>query len=77
VPASALIFRRQGLQVAVLRPDHRVHLQSVTMGRDFGGQVELSGGVSMSDRIVDNPPDSLEDGDTVRIARTGQGGDHA
>jgi RND family efflux transporter MFP subunit len=66
VPASALIFRRHGLQLAVLQPDHRVHLQSVSIARDFGGQVELSGGVKVSDNVIDNPPDSLEDGDVVR-----------
>jgi RND family efflux transporter MFP subunit len=67
VPASALIFRRRGLQLAVLQSDHRVHLQSVSIARDFGGQVELSGGVKASDKVIDNPPDSLEDGDVVKI----------
>jgi RND family efflux transporter MFP subunit len=73
VPASALIFRRRGLQLAVLQTDHRVHLQSVSVARDFGGQVELSGGVRATDKIIDNPPDSLEDGDVVQI----QGGPNA
>jgi RND family efflux transporter MFP subunit len=67
VPASTLIFRRNGLQVAVLERDDRVKLQTVTVARDFGGQVELSGGVQPSDRVIDNPPDSLEDGDVVRV----------
>jgi len=67
VPASALIFRRNGLQVAVLQRDDRVKLQTVTVARDFGGQVELSGGVQAVDRVIDNPPDSLEDGDVVRV----------
>jgi RND family efflux transporter MFP subunit len=67
VPASTLIFRRNGLQVAVLQRDDRVKLQTVTVARDFGGQVELSGGVQPSDRVIDNPPDSLEDGDVVRV----------
>jgi multidrug efflux system membrane fusion protein len=76
VPASALIFRRHGLQVAVLRNDDRVHLQSVSVARDFGGQVELSGGVRATDRIVDNPPDSLEDGDVVKTAQAVPGAPH-
>jgi RND family efflux transporter MFP subunit len=73
VPASALIFRRNGLQLAVLRGDHRVHLQPVSVARDFGGQVELSGGVKACDKVIDNPPDSLEDGDVVQT----QGGPDA
>jgi RND family efflux transporter MFP subunit len=74
VPASSLIFRRNGLQVAVLQGD-RARLKTVSIGRDFGGQVELASGLAPSDRVIDNPPDSLEDGDRVRVA--GAGGDHA
>jgi RND family efflux transporter MFP subunit len=77
VPASALIFRRRGLQVAVLQSDDRVRLQSVSVARDFGGQVELSGGVKATDKIIDNPPDSLEDGDVVRTGQVAQGAAHA
>jgi RND family efflux transporter MFP subunit len=77
VPASALIFRRRGLQIAVLQSDDRVRLQAVSVARDFGGQVELSGGVKATDRIIDNPPDSLEDGDVVRTGQAAQGAVHA
>jgi RND family efflux transporter MFP subunit len=73
VPASSLIFRRQGLQVAVLDGDH-VRLRSVTVARDDGGQVALASGVGPADKVIDSPPDSLEDGDKVRLA---QGTGHA
>lgn len=73
VPASSLIFRRQGLQVAVLQGDH-ASLRSVTVARDYGGQVELASGVSPTDKVIDSPPDSLENGDKVRVA---QGNGHA
>ena len=68
VPASALIFRRQGLQVATVGADNRAHLRAVSIARDFGGQVELGSGVRAGDRVIDTPPDSLEDGDPVRLA---------
>ena len=68
VPASALIFRRQGLQIATVGADDHAHLRLVSIARDLGGEVELNGGVGPSDRVIDTPPDSLEDGDVVRIA---------
>jgi RND family efflux transporter MFP subunit len=76
VPASALIFRSQGLQIATVTPDGRAHLHPASVARDLGAQVELNGGVTPSDRVIDTPPDSLEDGDLVRIAQpesAGQG----
>ncbi|MGZ3273784.1 MAG: efflux RND transporter periplasmic adaptor subunit [Caulobacteraceae bacterium] len=68
VPASALIFRSKGLQVATVTPDGRAHLRQASVARDLGAQVELNGGVTAQDRVIDTPPDSLEDGDLVRIA---------
>jgi RND family efflux transporter MFP subunit len=76
VPASALIFRSQGLQVATVTPDGRAHLHKASVARDLGAQVELNGGVTPTDKVIDTPPDSLEDGDLVRIAPP-EGGDHA
>jgi RND family efflux transporter MFP subunit len=80
VPASALIFRAQGLQVATVTPDGHAHLHTASVARDLGAQVELSGGVKAGDSVIENPPDSLEDGDLVRIApaqASGQGGRRA
>ena len=68
VPASALIFRSQGLQIATVTPDGRAHLHPASVARDLGAQVELNGGVTAQDKVIDTPPDSLEDGDLVRIA---------
>jgi multidrug efflux system membrane fusion protein len=70
VPASAIIFRRNGLQIATVDAAGRAHLQSVAIARDLGGQVELSGGLAPNTRVIDSPPDSLEDGDALRIAKT-------
>ena len=67
VPASALIFRSAGLQIATVTPDGRAHLHTASVARDLGAQVELNGGVSPNDAVIDTPPDSLEDGDLVRV----------
>ncbi len=69
VPASALIFRRQGLQVATVLPNNRVLMKSVTIACDLGTKVEIGTGLSRRDRVVDNPPDSIASGDLVRVAK--------
>ena len=58
LPASALTFRQQGLQVATVLPDSHVQMKSIVIGRDLGTQVEVSEGLNPQDRIVDNPPNS-------------------
>src|SRR5262249_2945903 len=52
----------------ILGEDNRVSLKPVDIARDLGGSVELSGGLSLQDRIVATPPDGLMDGDQVRVA---------
>ncbi|MGH9559807.1 MAG: efflux RND transporter periplasmic adaptor subunit [Bryobacteraceae bacterium] len=66
VPVEVLIFRSQGMQVAVVKGD-KVQLVPVTIGRDYGTTVELTGGVTADDLVVVNPPDSLSTGTEVRI----------
>jgi len=67
IPVSALIFRRDGLRVAVVGEAGKVEFRKISLGRDFGTEVEVVAGVTPTDRVVDNPPDSLSDGDLVRI----------
>ncbi|HMF77654.1 MAG TPA: efflux RND transporter periplasmic adaptor subunit, partial [Bryobacteraceae bacterium] len=73
VPSNTLIFRKEGLQVAVVRQDHTV-LVPVILGRDFGDEVEIVAGLTSKDQAIVNPSDSLSQGEQVRIAgpRTGQ-----
>ncbi|HEY3597863.1 MAG TPA: efflux RND transporter periplasmic adaptor subunit [Paraburkholderia sp.] len=68
IPASALIFRDDGLQVATLGNDNRAVLKRVTIATDLGTDVVIGSGLTASDRVINNPPDSLADGDTVRVA---------
>ena len=69
---NALIFRAQGMQVAIVGSDNKVKLQSVTLGRDFGNSVEVLAGLNADDRVVNNPPDSIADGMSVEIAQTAE-----
>jgi len=70
VPVNAVLFRSQGLVVASLDADRRVHLKTVTAGRDFGTEIEVLSGVSAADTLVVNPPDSISEGEQVRVAQT-------
>ncbi len=68
LPASALIFRASGLSVATIGPGNHVVIKPVTLGVDLGSSVLIASGLSPRDRVVNNPPDSLSNGDLVRPA---------
>jgi membrane fusion protein, multidrug efflux system len=67
LPASALLYRAEGLRVATLGPDDRIVLKPITIGTDMGTQVIIASGLSPHDKVVNNPPDSLASGDKVRV----------
>jgi RND family efflux transporter MFP subunit len=68
LPATALMFRDAGMQVATVDDANHVRLKTVHIQRDLGASVDVDGGISASDRIIDNPADALQEGDEVRIA---------
>lgn len=68
VPASALIFDQNGLRIAIIGPDGRVVLKTVTVARDLGKEVEIASGIAVDDRVIENPPDGIASGDEVRLA---------
>jgi RND family efflux transporter MFP subunit len=68
LPSNTLLFRPDGPQVGVVQTNGKVTLRPVTLGRDFGPTVEILEGLSTSDQVIINPPDSLVSGATVRIA---------
>jgi multidrug efflux system membrane fusion protein len=70
VPATALTFRNSGMSVAVVGPHDRAIIKPVQVGRDFGTSVQVNSGLSPTDKVIDNPPDSLETGDLVRVTGT-------
>ena len=65
---NALIFRAQGMQVAVVGSDNKVTLRSLKLGRDYGNYVEILSGLDANDRVILNPPDSIADGMSVEVA---------
>jgi RND family efflux transporter MFP subunit len=74
LPASALMFRAAGLEVATVGRDSRIVMKPITIATDLGTQVVVGSGLTADDRVVNNPPDSLSNGDRVRIASPGQQG---
>jgi RND family efflux transporter MFP subunit len=69
LPVEAVIFKGDGLQVATLDAADRVKLVPVTAGRDYGDSVEITSGLTGRERVVVNPPDSLTDGEAVRVVQ--------
>ena len=67
VPSTSLIFRAEGMRIPVLVNGNRAHLLAVTLGRDFGNTVEVTAGLDDDANIIANPPDSLVDGEVVRV----------
>jgi len=83
IPVSALLFREEGLRVAVAKSDNTAELLPVTLGRDFGDYAEITTGLTGQERIISNPPDSIIDGERLHIqtqrqqapVATGRGGE--
>jgi RND family efflux transporter MFP subunit len=68
IPSSALIFDKSGLRVATVSADGKTHLKQVTLARDLGKTVEVSAGLEPNDRVIENPPDGIAEGQTVRVS---------
>ncbi len=72
VPVSALLFRQEGLRVAIAKSDNTAALVPVTMGRDFGDFTEIATGLTGQERIIANPPDSIIDGEHLDVRTENQ-----
>lgn len=70
VPATALMYRDQGPVVATVDSSDHVKMKTITIRRDLGTAVEIGAGLSLTDRVIDNPPDAIRDGDPVRVGAT-------
>ena len=73
VPANALLFRREGLQVGVVR-DGKAELVKVTPGHDYGDSMEILSGLQPTDEVILSPSDSLTSGTQVQISSPKTGG---
>ena len=71
VPAAALIFRKEGLRVGVVVNGNVAHLVSVVIGEDDGASVQIVTGLSLGDHVIQDPPDSLIEGEKVQVVSSG------
>ena len=67
--AITLLLRSEGLRVALVEAQNRIHLQPLTTGRDGGSTVEITEGIDDQSRLVRSPSDSLYEGEQVNVAR--------
>jgi RND family efflux transporter MFP subunit len=77
IPVSALIFRNQGLQVGTVvkgANGDQAKLLQVTLGQDDGSTVQVIHGLSADSQVIQNPPDSLIDGEPVHVVKPGKDG---
>jgi RND family efflux transporter MFP subunit len=74
LPVNTLLFRSEGLRVAAVTDGKHAELKPITLGHDFGSEVEVVAGLTGNESIIANPPDSLVSGEEVRIAKPGATG---
>jgi RND family efflux transporter MFP subunit len=72
VPASALIFRSNGAQLATVGSDSRIAMKDVTIGKNLGTEIEIESGITQADRVVTSPLDTIENGEQVAVATQAQ-----
>jgi len=70
LPVNALLFRSEGLRVAAVTDGKHVELKPITIGHDYGTEVEVVSGLNGDESILANPPDSIVSGEEVRIQQT-------
>jgi RND family efflux transporter MFP subunit len=74
LPVDTLLFRKEGLRVAVVK-DNKAQLLPVTPGRDFGDTIEIISGLQGNESVIVSPPDSVVNGEKVQVAQvTAAGG---
>jgi RND family efflux transporter MFP subunit len=67
IAANTLLFRSEGAAVGVVNQDNVVELRKIKIGRDLGNQLEVTQGLTLDDRIIVNPSDSLAAGQKVKV----------
>ena len=72
VPGDTLILGRQGPRVAVVAPDHRIHLRQIRVGQDLGSEIEVVSGLSAGELVVANPSDAVRENALVDVRNIGK-----
>jgi RND family efflux transporter MFP subunit len=68
LPASAIFYRDNEMNVATIGADNKVAIKKIEIARDLGVEIEISSGISAADRVINNPPERLADGDVVKLS---------
>ena len=68
LPPSALIFSKAGIAVATVNAQNKVELKTIVIARDHGSKVEILSSIQASDKVIENPPDGVAQGDVVQIS---------
>ncbi len=71
IPGDALVVRGEGTMVAMVGADHKVHMQKIVVGRDFGDRMEVTSGLADGSVIIANPGELAREGvevDPVPVA---------
>jgi RND family efflux transporter MFP subunit len=71
VPSSALIFRREGMRLGLVVDGNKAHLVPVLIGEDDGATVQIVSGLNAGDKVIQDPPDSLIEGEKVYVESPG------
>jgi hypothetical protein len=74
VPVSTLMFRQEGLRVVTVVNGDTAKLVPITIGQDDGRVVQVMEGLQADDEVVQSPPDSVVDGEKVRVVQPNTGG---
>jgi RND family efflux transporter MFP subunit len=69
VPSNVILFRPEGTRIAVVDGNGRIKLKPIVIGHDLGNSLEILSGITVTDKLVLNPPDSLADNDAVTIVQ--------
>src|SRR6184192_380131 len=69
LPVNTLLFRSEGLRLAVVGQGNKVELRPIQIGHDFGSEVEIIAGLNGNESVIINPPDSIVSGEAVRVGQ--------
>lgn len=75
IPSTAMVFQEHGTEVAVVTEDDRIHFKPIVVSKLLDNAVEVTEGISTTDRIVNNPSAALLEGDKVRVVTPAPGYD--
>ena len=74
LPVNTLLFRSEGLRIAAVGDGKHAELKPITLGHDFGSEVEVIAGLTGNELVIINPPDSIVSGEEVRVVQPSQAG---